>query len=271
MDDETSDYNGSLNTQELERTSSDHAVACINPLFDANLVSENDSGNVSDVNQDVDGITHQNRTNSEQALESLAKLSDMLDKEDGEPKLAGDMSVLNSETVYTNLVLESEAQDSGIVSFKATDNNTINTNSLTEELLSQEDKNDGIISNLTEQTQTNKDISKEDEPNPDYDVKQVRFNAEVLDTDDNKFEPLKENEEGRRLAKRLVDHDHTTSNDAVDNDIVDDIQTETRSLEQTDDEPGWVEEEINIPNTSVNIDSVGNSELNIGHEVSTYF
>lgn len=30
-----------------------------------------------------------------------------------------------------------------------------------------------------------------DEPNPDYDVKQVRFHSEVLDADENKLEPLK--------------------------------------------------------------------------------
>ena len=283
MDDETSDYNGSLTTQDLERTeakTSDDAIACVNPLFDNALVSENDSGNVSDANQDVEGITNRNRTDSEQALDSLARLSDMLDKEDSEPKLAGGESVAKSGS--GELELNSQSQDIDAVSNEATNDFSITTNNknIVEQLGSQELNNDTARKYSKEQTQIDNVVSQTDEPNPDYDLKQVRFNTEVLDTDDNKFEPLKENEGGRKFPKRMIDRAETKfgaiSNDAadevfVDDEMIDDMRTDERSLEPTSDEPGWVEEEINSPNTSVSIDDIGTTELNTDLDVSTHF
>ena len=260
MDEETSDYNGSLNTQELEGTLSDPSVACINPLFDGNLMSENDSGNVSDANQDADGITNRNRTDSEQALESLARLSDMLDKEDREPNLEGISPVSSLEPATTDAKVTTGSQDDDTVTNELT-SSTPNTPSMTEQQVAENDTN---VNDLIEQTQASK------EPNPDYDVKQVRFNAEVLDTDDNKFEPLKENENGRKYPKRIINRDENKlsaiSNDEVNSEGADDMEAETPIIEQINDEPGWVEEEINIPSILVKIDSVSSADL-----VSTHF
>lgn len=77
----------------------------------------------------------------------------------------------------------------------------------------------------------------EDEPNPDYDVKAVRFNTEVLDTDENKLTPLKDKEE----VEGTEDENDANSNmnDTTDGDMHDtdddNVQDENENAgEQTD-------------------------------------
>uniref|UniRef100_K1Q8F0 Protocadherin alpha-11 n=1 Tax=Magallana gigas TaxID=29159 RepID=K1Q8F0_MAGGI len=48
---------------------------------------------------------------------------------------------------------------------------------------------------------TNVNMDDDEEPNPDYEVKAVRFSAQVLDTEENKFEPLREKEDKPDLRK----------------------------------------------------------------------
>ncbi|XP_065927708.1 protocadherin gamma-B4 [Magallana gigas] len=48
---------------------------------------------------------------------------------------------------------------------------------------------------------TNENMDDDEEPNPDYEVKAVRFSAQVLDTEENKFEPLREKEDKTDLRK----------------------------------------------------------------------
>lgn len=51
------------------------------------------------------------------------------------------------------------------------------------------------------ENKTNENMDDDEEPNPDYEVKAVRFSAQVLDTEENKFEPLREKEDKPDLRK----------------------------------------------------------------------
>lgn len=48
---------------------------------------------------------------------------------------------------------------------------------------------------------TNENMDDDEEPHPDYELKAVRFSAQVLDTEENKFEPLREKEDKPDLRK----------------------------------------------------------------------
>lgn len=188
MDDETSEYCGSFTTHDLESTESkvsDTSVSCSNPLFRP-VVSENDSGNVSvsDRNIEVDTFSvSRPRSDSEQVLESLSKLNDMLEKEVGEEGSKSGNMILNCDLVEVINRQQMPAETDVVDDFKHIEDE------------SQSDVN-AHIQKGDNVAQTNDDNHANDtkEPNPDYDIKQVRFSTEVLDTDDNRFEPLKENE-----------------------------------------------------------------------------
>ena len=278
LDDETSDYNGSLNTQDLEQTESktlEASSSAVNPVYNAVHVSENDSGNISDLNQDNGEEVNEvqrTRTNSEQALESLHRLSDMLDREDSETGLHnnGNSVTLNPESgelINPPLVHETTDIPATKNFLKDADLKLSSLDQPGGETEEQRDINDGNVASS--------------EPNPDYDVKQVRFSTEVLDTDDNKLEPLKENEGGRKLPKRIateeninIDNKSDEEQNAFDVEYNDnkqiDLDETVSNPDQDTDEPGWVEEEINIPNNLVNLEDIEKKDFSVSNEASTH-
>lgn len=101
----------------------------------------------------------------------------------------------------------------------------------------------------------NKTEPKGDEPQPDYNVKQVRFSGEVLDTDENKIEPLKEEKLKQKKESEESDSEAESSKEDSSN-----IPPPPIFLESDDnDEPNFkfpsdhmdesdrVDEEINSP------------------------
>ncbi|KAK3097162.1 hypothetical protein FSP39_006976, partial [Pinctada imbricata] len=141
MEDETSDYDGSLNTQEVEADSSTVIVgkeglvaAFSNPIY-----ADDEQTNVK--------LSSANGTNENNAVEKAEDSNDIEET----------LSSLDDAWIP-------RIASHGVVSAQFDDGHD-NTN---------EDKDDD-----------------DDDPPPDYNVKEVRFSAQVLDTDENKFEPLK--------------------------------------------------------------------------------
>lgn len=98
---------------------------------------------------------------------------------------------------------------------------------------------------------------KGDEPQPDYNVKQVRFSGEVLDTDENKIEPLKE-EKLKKQKKESEESDSEAESSKEDgNNVPPQIFFESDDNEEPNfkfpsdhmhmDESDRVDEEINSP------------------------
>lgn len=79
----------------------------------------------------------------------------------------------------------------------------------------------------------NEPIDDKDEPNPDYDVKAVRFSMQVLDAGENKFQPLKEKE-----------------------DIVDERKDENLGEDQNDNEADREEQEEDAGRPGEDVDDV---------------
>ena len=314
MEEETSDYNGSLKTEDLEQTNSktlDDAFGSINPLFETNnYLDTNREGVTSVMNPAVENDENKlqrNRSDSEQAMESLSTLSDMLDREEygGSPKE-------NNEDINpeSGEIAGSCKTIIGTTSVAHTSNGT--ADAFSGEMIEEHGKEEpiGLISSVSEEKTDNlipimvvgvnkttdspiKDrkeiedakqpqIGAEDEPNPDYDIKQVRFSGEVLDTDDNKFAPLKEEEKKRKVPKRIISQNQANAQNEIDTDVNtndsehSDIRdfglekVEPHEQEETD-EPGWVEEEINIPNIVMTLEDNEPNESDLKDEVSTHF
>ncbi|XP_061196044.1 cadherin-87A-like [Saccostrea echinata] len=113
----------------------------------------------------------------------------------------------------------------------------------------------------------------EDEPNPDYEVKAVRFSTQVLDTDENKFEPLKEKdstdakkdeESGEDIDEREEDIDSQEDGEEGDDNSREDLD------QGKDDDFGdgieieRIDEEILSPNETLPDDN-DSDEDNIPH------
>ena len=124
----------------------------------------------------------------------------------------------------------------------------------------------------TAESQENKQIEEEDEePNPDYDVKAVRFSEQVLDTEENKFEPLREKEDHAELKKDEesgedidddVDDDDVVVEDHEDEESTADVNEEVdeRKDDKDDDfgdgiESERTDEEILSPNETLHDDN----------------
>ena len=308
MDEETSDYNGSLKTEDLEQTNSktlESTYGMVNPLYENGTEHDakgnNENSVATDKTENEDNTTQRVRTNSEQALESLHRLSDMLDREETHEPASSKLDTINPES--GELTDEKEPDNSDVANFangieeplseliQAMDINKLvvasnsddNTDDQMPATINDEAKDfniDLVNANSAESLHISSK-SNDDEPNPDYDIKQVRFSGEVLDTDDNKIEPLKEEENNRKLPRRLTnqnnesqvdDENSVNSNDTIQT-VIDASSQDllTPDTEEETDEPGWVEEEINIPNNSMNMDDNDQTEQLTKGEMSTHF
>ena len=311
MEEETSDYNGSLKTEDLEQTNSktlEDAFGSINPLFETNNYLDTNRESVTSVmnpaGENDENKLQRNRSDSEQAIESLSRLSDMLDREEN-----GGSPNENSEGINPE---SGEIADScktiiGTTSVAHTSNGT--ADAFSGEMIEENGKEEstGLISSdnlipimvdgVTDENKTidspikdrkeiedakQPQIGAEDEPNPDYDIKQVRFSGEVLDTDDNKFAPLKEEEKKRKVPKRIISQNQANGQNEIEIDVNtnDSEQSDIRDFglekvephkQEETDEPGWVEEEINIPNIVMTLEDNEPNESDLNTEVSTHF
>jgi hypothetical protein len=118
--------------------------------------------------------------------------------------------------------------------------------------------------NVVEENE-NEETDDKDEPNPDYDVKAVRFSTQVLDAGENKFQPLKEKEDV--LDKKNDEGEEKTDNEAEREDEetarseenVDDVQEDFGRGKEADFGDGIenerTDEEILSPNEILNDDN----------------
>lgn len=135
-----------------------------------------------------------------------------------------------------------------------------------------------VVEGINETTTCDEYINEE--PNPDYDVKQVRFHSEVLDADANKLGPLK-------IEVVEVEHVDAINNDNVKTNNSDDVN-ETEEVHDkvttepdvddlntyypsTDDQPERAEDEIDSPEILVPYSECNQDVLYFGNMVSTHF
>lgn len=187
-DEQTSDYNGSINGSNSLRDSKTGDLkegvvsAFTNPAF----------------------ITDETEIKltaaEEEAKQSLNDLANRLDAEENKVMIVDSYNPSESDTEldpingYENTpakIAEATPKDYENVphTFKSMD--------LPEDYPSN-DQNEADSENNTIE---NENMDDEEEPNPDYEVKAVRFSAQVLDTEENKFEPLREKEDKTDLRK----------------------------------------------------------------------
>lgn len=85
------------------------------------------------------------------------------------------------------------------------------------------------------------DEDEGEEPNPDYNIKAVRFSTQVLDADENKLEPLKAGKDQVGDA----DESNIDKQEDDDTDVFGDAKVEAAVVPEADVESGWSEEQIN--------------------------
>jgi len=259
MDDETSDYNGSVRSQDLGSSEFPRtralAVSAINPGF---IHDEQTVLNQTNLQSPTDLAN----TTVKEVIESLERLSDILDQEDineqmndVEPSTTSDDAPLvkpehddesndgveTSSAVYANVTMNDTTDHTYVNnerfqrarnSLDMTPSDNIALKTMNDEAdVNAEDPADG----------TNDDESVDVEPNPDYDVKQVRFSGEVLDADENILQPLKPD---KAAAADTGDIKLEETPDVEQN-------ADTKDASPEKDETGWLEEEIDSPVNTV--------------------
>ncbi|KAL4232758.1 long-chain fatty acid transporter fat1 [Mactra antiquata] len=226
VEDETSSIKGSITEKDLEGTSNPPSPKLVTKAHNPNF-------------QPTDDETHVKLSESTEPKEqtdisnALQELSDSYEKDENDnDELHQDAGA--NPVVYANVhsaldgtevvfVTEVEPEnvgdsdgeirrkDSDLIHFdneEVTDNNTN----------AEDDAPESSIEDL------------EEEPNPDYDIKQVRFHTEVLDADENKIEPLKvkteeieikEDNSDEAVVADTDDEAVNNENDADDADMID--------------------------------------------------
>lgn len=238
------------------------AVATVNHVYVNELVSSNDQradDNVTKLNAIEPA---QDTESTKEAMDSLDQLSDRLDKEeetqntDNEAETSSNKA--NGSVVYANLLTE---QSNGASA---------------EDLIQFDGNSNGSGQSHQENTDTSKTVEEEteEEPNPDYDIKAVRFHTEVLDADENKLEPLRNKEEEQlenteedidTSEKADSDNEQNTQADAFDKttdapaSLINDESEKDNLDEEIPADGERAEEEINSPN------------FYFAEEVSTHF
>ncbi|XP_052089264.1 uncharacterized protein LOC127726006 [Mytilus californianus] len=190
LDDETSDYAGSLNTQEGEISQSSNATSLDATAF-SNPVYESMHKTTMTISPSTVAATNE-------ALESLQDLAERLNIEDKPVNVDGTLDEHSEQTFVksadgTQIVTSVETYDdidmSGYSNFEINEQGNITHIDSTNLMKFESDQS------LFDQDAENGEHKYEDhenEPNIDYNDKQVRFSSIVLDTEDDVFKPLKE-------------------------------------------------------------------------------
>lgn len=217
MDDETSDYSGSLHTQDIETSRSSKGSTLDATAF-SNPVYQTVHGRTTLV------ISPSTAAAANEALESLQDLAERLNIEDTNANMDGNNSseqtyvkeaeetrVITSIETYDDVdiitpeIIENEPHmtepyttSTNLMKFES-DQSLHNQNEIDEEVM-----DDHIIQTTKEHHLSGTDSVFEEqkhgleseletcEPDIDYNDKQVRFSSIVLDTEDDVFKPLKE-------------------------------------------------------------------------------
>lgn len=190
LDDETSDYAGSLNTQEVEISQSSNAASLDATAF-SNPVYESMHETTMTISPSTAAATNE-------ALESLQDLAERLNIEDKPSNVDGTLEEHSEQTFVksadgTQIVTSVETYDdidmSGYSNFEINEQDNIPSIESSNLMKFESDQS------LFDQDAENGEHKYEDqdnEPNIDYNDKQVRFSSIVLDTEDDVFHPLKE-------------------------------------------------------------------------------
>ncbi|WAR09121.1 FAT2-like protein [Mya arenaria] len=282
----------SIKTQDIIPSENDSKLGFspINPLF-----VEDRSTPVIETTVEVESNSGDN-TSVKEAFDSLDQLSDRLDEEDGDRKsdhflvnepLTDTMAQGNHETNTTDNVVyankEMEQNDSprskvDLITFESDSNK----------------------SDITETPDEPAGEPEDEEPNPDYEIKAVRFNTEVLDADENKLQPLVDKDsktsppdetDGENIESGNVNPDYENTRLKVDasdekfeeqtneaNEVSEPTEDdhneaiEPDNIQNTEDGDGEVEiDEIQSPNNKLSEHETTFGEFYFGTEESTHF
>ncbi|KAK3585730.1 hypothetical protein CHS0354_020298 [Potamilus streckersoni] len=282
MEDETSDYNGSVNTQDLE------------------ISDQNKTGALTSTLNPMYGLDSTASTSVAEAMLSLSELSDHLNKEDNVPTpdyenvpsvsvnknvpkpdyenvpstledrgqtVMGELSstevpIASSELDNVEMV-RSESPTPDYDQHDASNSNEmVNTDLEPNDVISEQDSETAADSFNIDSEKNNENI--QEEPLPDYNKKQVRFAHQVLDPDENKMTPLKHgNEKKDGGTKETSDatsekrkDEHSSKHVVPPLDLSNEDNDEPKL--NVSDESGWLEEEINSPIDVMTVDDKDN-------------
>ncbi|KAL3883436.1 hypothetical protein ACJMK2_029699, partial [Sinanodonta woodiana] len=266
MEDATSDYNGSVNSQDLEcpdNIRTENPTSSMNPLYNMELPVS---------------------TSVAEVMLSLNELSERLNEEDNVPKPDYENVPLTNEEEnvpkhdYENVPSSEDKNqtESGIVNLEIVRNGSPtpdydqrdapfesdNTGSIPNGVTSEPDS-DAVTNSLNIDSERS-NATLNEEPVPDYNKKQVRFSHQVLDPDENKMTPLKteeDNEDGDNSEKgdltSEINKDESLGKRLLPLLNLDNENPDEPKL-NVSDETGWLEEEINSPIDVMTVDDKGN-------------
>nr|XP_022293519.1 protocadherin gamma-B7-like isoform X2 [Crassostrea virginica] len=204
-DEQTSDYNGSLigsqDLPSLQNSSGDLKERVVSAYTNSVFTSDETSVNLT--------------VAEKEAEKSLNDLTNVLDAEETKVMVVDSYNPSESDTEFETEGKVSQGYEN--VPYPPGYENVphkFKSNDVPEDY-PRGDPNESEFG--TADSQENKQIEEDEEPNPDYDVKAVRFSEQVLDTEENKFEPLREKEDHAELKK-----DEESGEDIDDDDDVDD-------------------------------------------------
>lgn len=169
------------------------AVAAVNHVYANTNAPSSEREDIPIEEQNTDTETGRERTKSEsEAIASLDQLSDRLNKED---QTFAQHETNNNDTATNN-------HTNGNAVYANLDSN--------DERVIPEDTGSSLMQfpeyENCKEADNNQDAGEADEePNPDYDIKAVRFHTEVLDADENKLQPLKIKEEEEPENEQMED------------------------------------------------------------------
>nr|XP_022301438.1 protocadherin-like wing polarity protein stan isoform X1 [Crassostrea virginica] len=209
-DEQTSDYNGSLiGSQDLpsiQNSSGDLKERVVSAYTNSVFTADETSVNLT--------------VAEKEAEKSLNDLTNVLDAEETKVMVVDSYNPSESDTEFETEVKISQGYEN--VPYPPGYENVphkFKSNDVPEDYPTG-DPNESEFG--TANSQENKQIEEDEEPNPDYDVKAVRFSEQVLDTEENKFEPLREKEDHAELKK-----DEESGEDIDDDDdVVEDHEDE---------------------------------------------
>ncbi|XP_062620119.1 protein dachsous-like [Saccostrea cucullata] len=226
MDDEqTSDYNGSINGS--------HDLTSLHNAKTGELKEGVVSAFTNPAYNDAEETTVKLDPAEEEAQQTLNDLANHLDAEDTNIMPVDSYNPSESD-VEVEIKPDYDAPNDYInAPLKFDDNSAPGYENVTNSSKSfdvPEDYPNDRKDTDTIQDDDNKNEQNEDkdEPNPDYEVKAVRFSTQVLDTDENKFEPLKEKD--TTDAKK----DEESGEDIDDGEEEDDDEEDDDSRENLD-------------------------------------
>lgn len=247
-DEQTSDYNGSINGSHSLRnsTTGDLKEGVVSAFTNPAFISDETEIKLTAA--------------EEEAEQSLNDLTNRLDAEENKVMIVDSYNPSESDIEvdpingYENTpakIAEATPKDYENVphTFKSTD--------------LPEDYPSNNQNEADSENDTNENMDDDEEPNPDYEVKAVRFSAQVLDTEENKFEPLREKEDKADLRK---DEESGEDLDDKDNNVESGIHVNEDLEEDKEDDFGdgieneRTDEEILSPNEVLQDEKCENEE-----------